>query len=258
MKASQRRAHIRTALAAGQLTVAALAEQYGVVESTIRRDLAVLKRQGLIERTYGGAVSGLGFEAGVGERERLARAEKDAIAREAASLVSDGDTVILDAGTTCAALARQLAARAGLTVVTSSLPVAEAFMSADDVGVVLLGGALRRHSRGTVGPLAESTLRDITARVTFLGADGVVAGRGICEASASQISLKRLMAEQATEVAVLADATKLGVAPSHYWLPLTGQWTLITDDGADATQLDRFDSLDGCDVVVARSDSDPS
>lgn len=251
MKAAQRRAHIQTALAVGRVTVASLARQYGVVESTIRRDLAILKAEGLIERTYGGAVSGLGQETGVTERERLAQAEKDAIGREAASLISDGDTVILDTGTTCAALARHLWARRRLTVITSGFPVADNLMSCDDAEVILLGGSLRRHSRGTVGPVAETALRGITARVAFLGADGVVAGRGICEASPSQISLKELMAAQAGEVVVLADSSKLGQAPSHFWMPLESPWTLITDSGATDEQTQLFESS-GCEVIRAR------
>lgn len=251
MKAAQRRSHIEATLGAGGVTVASLAQQYGVVESTIRRDLAVLKGQGLIERTYGGAVSGLGTEPGVTERERLAQAEKDAIAREAASLVSDGDTVILDTGTTCAALARHLGDRHHLTVITSGFPVAEGLMGFDGTEVIMLGGSLRRQSRGTVGPVTEATLRGMTARLAFLGADGVVAGRGICEASPSQISLKTLMAEQSREVVVLADSTKLGKAPSHFWMPVHTPWTLITDSGADAEQVDRFESS-GCEVIKAK------
>lgn len=253
MKAEQRRKHIQAALLAGRVTVASLAEQYGVVESTIRRDLALLNKQGLIERTYGGAVSGLGYESGVREREQLAQHEKDAIGREAASLVSDGDTVILDTGTTCAALARHLRARRGLTVITNGFPVAEVLMPSQEIETILLGGSLRRQSRGTVGPVAERALRGMTARLVFLGADGVVADRGICEASASQISLKVLMAEQARERVVLADSSKLGSAPSHFWMTLNGPWTLITDDGANDEEVQRFESTGACEVIRARS-----
>lgn len=250
MNAAQRRSHIQATLHAGRVTVAALAQQYGVVESTIRRDLAVLMEHGSIERTYGGAVSGLGSEPGVAERERLAHAEKDAIAREAASLVSNGDTVILDTGTTCAALARHLGDRHHLTVITSGFPVVEGLMGFDGIEVIMLGGSLRRQSRGTVGPVTESALRGMTARLVFLGADGVVAGRGICEASPAQISLKTLMAQQSREVVVLADATKLGTAPSHFWMPVHTPWTLITDSGADARQIDLFEAS-GCEVIRA-------
>lgn len=251
MNASERRSHIRRALLAGRVTVASLAKQYGVVETTIRRDLALLNAEGLIERTYGGAVAGLRAEAGVDEREKLAKSEKDAIGREAASIVSDGDTVILDTGTTCAALARHLRSRRGLTVITSGFPVVEHLLPSEDIEIILLGGAVRPQSRGTVGPLAEAALRGITASITFLGADGVVAGRGICEASAAQISLKRLMAEQAREVVVLADSSKLQRSPSNFWMQLRAPWTLITDTAADATDVRLFESSDGCRVIKA-------
>jgi DeoR/GlpR family transcriptional regulator of sugar metabolism len=105
---------------------------------------------------------------------------------------------------------------------------------------------------GVVGPLTEQTLRRITVDKAFLGCDGVVAGRGLCEANVQQTALKELMAEQAAEVFVLADATKLGRASQQYWAPLSRRWTLITDAGSTDQQVAPFTRL-GVRVICAES-----
>jgi DeoR/GlpR family transcriptional regulator of sugar metabolism len=253
MNSKQRRAGIHEAILTGRASVDDLAQRFGVSPSTIRRDLALLTGEGQLVRTYGGAAPGLlADEQGVGERERLARAEKAAIARVAADMVSDGDTVILDAGTTCGALARQLRDHHRLTVITSGLSSVEGLLGAQDVEVVLLGGTMRELTRGTVGPLAELVLRRLTAHTVFLSADGVVAGRGLCEANFAQTTLKELMIGQAEDIVVLADASKLDRMASRWWTPLERPWTLVTDDSATAGQLAPFEALGTCRIQVAQ------
>jgi DeoR family fructose operon transcriptional repressor len=105
----------------------------------------------------------------------------------------------------------------------------------------VLGGNLRTISMATTGPLAEEALRQIAADRCFLSADGVVAGRGLCEATLQQVSLKRLMMAQAAEVFVLADASKLGHASQPFWAPVSRPWTLITDAAASAQQCLPFE-----------------
>jgi DeoR/GlpR family transcriptional regulator of sugar metabolism len=253
MNSRQRRAGIHEAILTGGASVDELAQRFAVSPSTIRRDLALLTGEGQLVRTYGGAAPGLlTDEQGVGERERLARPEKAAIARVAADMVSDGDTVLLDAGTTCGALARRLRDRHRLTVITSGLSSVEGLMGAKDVEVILLGGSMRAMTRGTVGPLAELVLRRLTARTVFLSADGVVAGRGLCEANFAQTTLKELMIGQAEDIVVLADASKLGRTASRWWTPLERSWTLITDHSATAEQLAPFQALGTCLVHVVQ------
>ncbi len=93
---------------------------------------------------------------------------------------------------------------------------------------------------GVIGPLAEMVLRRLTVDKAFLGADGVVAGRGLCEASPEQCALKELMMGQAGAVAVLADSSKLGHASQQYWARIPGHWTLVTDPGAGEELLKPF------------------
>lgn len=242
-RTSLRRQRILELIGTGEEDVDVLAATLDVSASTIRRDLAVMSDEGVVTRTYGGAVLAHAQpEQTLSTREHLHRAAKDAIARAAATLIEDGDTVLLDAGSTVGALGRLLPGRR-LRAVTSNLALVPILANAPELDLMVLAGTVRPISMGVVGPLAEQVLRRISADKVFLGADGVVAGRGLCEATPEQISLKELMAAQAAEVFVLADASKLGRATQNFWAPLPGRWTLITDSSATDAQVEPFARL---------------
>lgn len=251
--AAARRKRILNMVLAGQTDVDALSIALDVSSSTIRRDLARLSVDGHLLRTYGGAVPvGVALpEQPFGQRIASNPAQKLAIALCAASLVRPGETIILDAGTTTGALAALLATQSGLCVVTNGLTAIQALAGAAGIELIALGGQLRQISLGFVGPHAERTMRRISASKVFLGADGVVAGRGICEATDAQASLKDLMIQQAEHVFVLADADKLGRAASQAWTPLKRPWTLITDAGATEAQLQPFRQISYATIRVA-------
>ena len=251
-KAAQRRELIkRLASANGLVNVEQLASSFDVTPSTIRRDLSALSRRGELARTYGGAITtAQPPEEPLGQRAGLATVQKEHIARLAASLIEDGEAVILDAGTTTGQLARHLRYRDGLTVITNGLTIMTELAEADGVHVIGLGGDLRHISQGFAGPLAELTLSRLTAGRAFLGADGLDARLGICEASLAQTRLKELMMARAGQVYLLADSTKLGRAPFGAWAPLDGPWTLITDSSASEAQLAPFRDLPDVTVIV--------
>lgn len=240
MRSEERRTRIRGLLQARPVTVEEMAALFDVSPSTVRRDLAALSDEGTVVRTYGGALSAAPGEQPVHERELLALTQKAAIAKLAEQHVRQGQLLLLDAGTTVGALAARLASWSAITVVTNGLTSLAALAGSAGVELVALGGAVRHVSLGMIGPIAESALRGITADAVFLGADGVVAGRGVCEGTAEQAALKRLMIEQAREIYVLADSTKLGQAGSHWWTVLDRPWTLITDEGATPDRLAAF------------------
>jgi DeoR/GlpR family transcriptional regulator of sugar metabolism len=233
-----RREVVHAELAAGRGTVAELAALLNVSPATVRRDLRSLTEQGRATRTYGGAVQrSPQAERTLDEKERRAAAEKDAIAATAASLVAQGDVLVLDAGTTTGQLAWHLRGRVGLTVLTNGINTLITLRDRADVTLITLGGQLRHPSQALIGPLAEETLRHVYADKVFLGADGVVADRGLSCPSLEQASLKALMASRAREVYVLVDRSKLGVAPFPFFAPLPGPVTLITDAGATPGQI---------------------
>jgi DeoR/GlpR family transcriptional regulator of sugar metabolism len=254
LKASQRREQIkRLTSVQGLVNVEQLAESFDVTPSTIRRDLSLLTERGELARTYGGAIATYqgGREPSLGERTRMAPLQKEHIARLAAGFVADGETLILDAGTTTGRLAHRLRGRERLTVITNGVTTLTELADAQDVNVICLGGDLRHISHGFVGPLAELSLARLTADRAFLGADGLDARFGICEASPVQTRLKELMMDRADHVYVLADSSKLGTAPFGAWAPIERPWTLITDGDATAEQLAPFRALDRVTVLVA-------
>jgi DeoR family fructose operon transcriptional repressor len=232
MRSKERNARLLEALNAGEIDVDDLARRFDVSASTVRRDLQLLSKTNVVRRTYGGAIlSGHVAETTLDQRLAVQGKEKQAIARAALDLVADGDTLILDAGSTVAAFGRLLQQRK-LRIITNNLALLPFLAKAPNIELVVLGGALRATSMSTVGPLAVETLRRMTADRAIMSADGVVGGRGLCEADLDQVALKSLMMQQAGEVIVLADAAKLGRAEQSAWAPLPPRWTLVTDSGA--------------------------
>ncbi|HEY8718159.1 DeoR/GlpR family DNA-binding transcription regulator [Pengzhenrongella sp.] len=231
-----RRAEIvRLARTTGLATVDELSGVFDVSASTIRRDLAQLEHAGELARTYGGAIVKVAHpESALRERTGEAFEAKQAIGRWAASQVLAGETVLLDAGSTAAALAHELRSATNVTVATTSLSVISELSGIDSVKVLCLGGTLRPLSQGFVGPLTEAALERMSFDRVFLGADGVSVEFGICEAELEQTRLKELMARRADRVYVLAHAAKLGRRPFHAWAKLPEGWTLVTDADADA------------------------
>jgi len=202
----------------GRATVEALSQQLGVSAATVRRDLSELEKQGLLRRTHGGvlALSGTAFEPSLGEKSGEQMEEKRRIATAAASLVRDGETIILDAGTTTLEIARVLTSRRDITVVTNSLPIAAELAATEGVHVILTGGDLRKNTMALVGPATEAFLKKITADRVFLGTNGVSPERGLSTPNLLEAATKRAMLGAATEVVVVADHTKLGrVAFAH-------------------------------------------
>jgi DeoR/GlpR family transcriptional regulator of sugar metabolism len=212
-----------------------------VTASTIRRDLALLNSQGRLARTYGGAMAlGAHPEASLRQRTGEAFEQKHAIARWAASVVQPGENILLDAGSTAGALAHELRGFGPLSVTTPGLNTLQELADSEGIEVDCLGGRLRGVSQSFVGPLAEASLERMSFDRVFLGADAVTAEDGICEADHAQTRLKELMARRGRSVYVLADSSKLGLRPFHAWARLALPWTLVTDDGADPAQVQKF------------------
>jgi DeoR family fructose operon transcriptional repressor len=250
MRSKERHARLLEALNAGEIDVDDLARRFDVSASTVRRDLQHLSRTNAVRRTYGGAIlSGPAAETTLEQRLAVNGSEKQAIARAALDLIEDGDTLVLDAGSTVAAFGRLLLQRR-LRIITNNLALLPFLAKAPAIELIVLGGVLRSTSMSTMGPLASEALRRMTADRAIMSADGVVGGRGLCEADLEQVALKSLMMEQAREAIVLADASKLGRAEQIAWAPLPSHWTLVTDAGASEEQRGRL-AESGARIVVA-------
>ncbi|RAJ63553.1 DeoR family transcriptional regulator [Streptomyces sp. Amel2xB2] len=248
----KRRDDILREVLAGNGDIARLAARFGISVSTVRRDLQQLAGDGHVHRTYGGAVAGgHTAERTLDEKESGSREQKEAIARTAAGQVADGDVVLIDAGTTTGRLARALAARSGITVVTNSTIALRHLAEAHGVELVVLGGRVRRPNGAILGPEGEETLRRLTPDLVFLGADGLHPRDGLCCPSLEQAHAKELMAARSREVFVLADASKLGAGPFPYHARPAGPWTLVTDEGAEPEKVREFVATGECEVMTA-------
>lgn len=241
---------VSLATMAGTANVEDLSSHFGVTPSTIRRDLAALDAQGRLARTYGGALGLIPHpESSLRQRMGVAYEEKQAIARWAAAQVKPGESLLLDAGSTVAAVARELRSAKDLRVASVGLTVLEELTDAEGIQLDCLGGRVRRLSQSLLGPLTEAALERMTFDRAFLSADAVMAGRGICEADLEQTRLKELMAQRAEKVYVLAHATKLGKSPFHAWAHLPLPWILVTDDSAAEEDIEPF-TAEGIEVIV--------
>jgi DeoR/GlpR family transcriptional regulator of sugar metabolism len=248
-----RRAEIvRLAQSIGLASVDEMSALFGVTPSTIRRDLSLLMSQGLIARTYGGAIP-LKRQPEPSLRRRALEGfdAKRGIAKWAAAQVQPGETILLDAGTTVGAMGDFLCDVKELTAVTAGLTALEALADADDVRVECIGGTLRHLSQGFIGPLAEATLQRLTFDRAFLGADAVTADLGICEAELEQTRLKEMMMQRSNRIYVLAHADKLGRRPFHAWAPIPNGATLVTDASATDVQIRPFQTAG---IVVVRAE----
>lgn len=227
----------------GTTRVEDLAEALSVSASTVRRDLGRLGAEHLVARTYGGAVVPESFhERPITDSARVRTVAKAAIAAAARELVPADGTIFLDAGTTCAALARILVEDADvghLTVVTRGLETAMILTEASFVDTIILGGRVRPLSHGLVGPLTELGLDRLTFDVAFMGADAVDVHRGIGEPTLEETAVKERIATASRQTTVLADATKLREPAAPAWTRFEPGWLLITDAEAPDDLEDR-------------------
>ncbi len=228
----QRRHTIVTLLAEqGELSVDTLARRFETSEVTIRKDLAELERNGLLLRRYGGAVSVPSeLVAEPLEAETVSK-QKQAIARAAADLIRDHNRLIIDSGSSTAALIPELGNKRGLVVMTNSLEVAAALRELENEPTLLMsGGTWDPHSESFQGQVAEQVLRAYDFDQLFIGAAGIDPARGTTTFN-ELLGLSRVMAEVAREVIVLAESHKVGRKIPNLELPWANIDVLITDTG---------------------------
>ena len=233
----------------GPATVTGLAERLGASEATIRRDLIQLSEEGLLRRVYGGAVPIDDRDDPFVDVAEIRVKEKDAIASRCAELVRDGETVLLDIGTTAHRVARHLRGRS-LTVVTSNLAVYEELADDASIDLVLLGGMLRREYRSLVGFLTEDNLRQVHADRLFLGTSGVRPSGQVMDTTVVEVPVKRAMIAASDQVVLVADADKF---PGTGMARVCGPNELdvvVTNDGADAATTAAFREA-GVEVIEA-------
>jgi DeoR family transcriptional regulator of aga operon len=232
----QRRRIIRALVESqSQGNVADLARRFRVSEVTIRSDLAALANVGALVRVHGGALPpGDGEELPLTVKQTLYHAEKVRIAGAAAALIQDGETVILDSGTTTAEIARQIRGLRlrSLNVITNALNIAVVLANAHHVNLIIPGGVLRRKSWSLAGPQAEQALRDLQADRLFLGVDSLDPEIGLMTPHVLEAKLNALMIRIARQTIAVTDSSKLLRRNLSVIAPVEQVHLLITDSGA--------------------------
>jgi len=208
----------------GRVLVKDLARHFRISQITIRKDLEALDGQGVIQRTHGGALpvqAGALLDPTLREKEKLHRKQKAQIALAAARLVEEGQSVLLDSGTTTTAIARAIKDMAQLTVITNAVNIA-AELAGTHIEVILTGGTLRKNSFSLVGPLAERTLRQLSADILDTKA-------GLFTPNLLESEVNRAMVEISRRTIAVCDSSKFGRRSLCNIMPVTMVHELITD-----------------------------
>ncbi|MFI6100526.1 DeoR/GlpR family DNA-binding transcription regulator [Lentzea sp. NPDC051213] len=252
---SRRELILRTLRQDGPSEVRSLAAKLGVSQATIRRDLEQLDADGKLTRVYGGAMNLVVGDIDTDDVDdpfaqvAAERAEaRDVVARAAAAVVQDGETVLLDIGTTMHRLAHHLHGKR-ITVITSNLAVFDELRDDADVELVLLGGMVRRRYHSLVGFLTEDNLRQVHAGQLFLGTSGVRADGAVMDTTLVEVPLKRAMIKAADQVVLVADGGKFpGVGVARVCGPDDLDVVVTTASADPATRLALQEA--GVDVTV--------
>ena len=254
MKGAERQLKIRQMLGSRDFVdLETLRRELGTSESSVRRDLDRLERGGVLKRVYGGALNvqpaaGDSFSFAV-ETQRLS-AEKSRMAKLVAGLIEDGQTVILDGGSSVAAVAAELLARP-LHVVTNSLPIAEILEEARSIELTLTGGYLDSRLRVMLGPFTEQMLGAIRADVLVMGV-GSVSEAGFSNNHTLLVGTEQKMMSAANRVIIVADHTKFGRSAMVPVAPLSAAHVLVSDAGLDPKYVTMLEDH-GLEVYLASS-----
>jgi DeoR/GlpR family transcriptional regulator of sugar metabolism len=234
----------------GQVKVAQLSDALGTTVVTIRSDLAALERDGYLERIPGGAIQTVKnfYNLEFQRRKHENMSYKKAIASTASNLVADGETIMINSGTTTYFTAVELKRRKNLNIVTNSISVAIELDAHPTFRVILLGGEINSQYSFTYGNDAMTQLRKYKADKAILSVDGVHSEVGLTTYHAEEAEINKLMMERSRQTVIVADKTKLGfesfsnigsVSRAHVW---------ITNEGVDDHMLEKI-RLHGTDII---------
>lgn len=228
-----------------KVRVEELGEKFGVSLVTIRNDLNYLESKGLIHRVYGGALIRdlVAYDSALREKAKLHVEEKRRIGAKAAEMIFDGDSIILDSGTTTVEIARRIKNRKDLTIMTNAVNIATELAGSPQISVILTGGRLRENSFSLVGPHAEVTLREFYFDKLFLGVDGFDMDVGLTTPNQLEAHLNTVMVEVARETILVTDSSKFGRKSLCRISGLDKINKIITDEGIHREYRDQLAKL---------------
>ncbi|WP_052487922.1 DeoR/GlpR family DNA-binding transcription regulator [Gordoniibacillus kamchatkensis] len=232
-----------------------LVKEFNVSEETIRRDLNQLEKEGIVKKNYGGAIlteelqQVIATIPPVQQRKFQFFEEKDAIGRQAASLVQENQIIVLDSGSTTWCVSRYLKQTPGLMVVTNGINVAEEFSQHEDASIFLLGGKLVKKSMSVVGPQAVDELHKYSANYAFIGTSGITISKGFTSSDLFEAEVKRAMIQAGKQIVMLADHSKFERQALVSFADFQDVDVLVTSDLADMEILEEIEKT-GVQVIV--------
>jgi DeoR/GlpR family transcriptional regulator of sugar metabolism len=247
---------IESILIKGRVTIPDICEMFNISEMTARRDLKELDRQGLLRRIHGGAIANLGrsYEPPLNTRAAKNQPVKEAIGLKAADLIFDGDSIALDVGTTTLEIVGGLKGKKNLTIVTSSLPIANLIVDTlsleVDVRLILTGGIIRPRELSSVGNISLRVYEELHVDKAFIGIAGISLTDGLTEYNIEDTENKKMLIHTAQEKIVVADGTKFGVTTFAKVAPLTSVDKIVSDRNAPSEMVEQIRKL-GIEVILS-------
>lgn len=235
----------------GQVDVVSLSKALNVSEVTIRNDLKRLEQKNALIRARGGAfkVDRVGMDFTISDKNKQNYDEKKKIGKAAAALIQEGDTIILDSGTTTMEIARNLGSIGELTVITNAMNIANQLAEHPKVNVIIPGGSLRKNSLSLVGTMAEESFKNYFCDKLFLAVDGFSMTHGLSTPNAEEAHLNRVMMTISKQVIVVADSTKFHKRSFAFIANTNEIDTLVTDAGIPEEDRKKLETA-GIKVII--------
>ena len=235
-----------------KVTVAQLCDYFNVSGATIRNDLRELENSNLLRRTHGGAIvkSKTGYELDTQHKEGQYQAEKEKIGEAALNMIDDGDTIILDTGTTTFELAKRLGVKRNLTVVVNDIQIARYLEEMVDINIVFIGGYIRKKFHCTVGTWGVKMISELSVDKAFMATNGISLKKGATTPDLNHAEIKKAMISIANKVFILCDNSKIGRNAFVQFADLHQIDAIITDPGIDKVSRGEFET-GGIEVMIA-------
>ena len=237
----------------GKVTVNELSKKLSISAVTIRNDLAHLEKQNMLIRARGGAIKvkhfRMGIDPSISDKQKEFLKEKQLIAKAAVQLIENGDTIVIDSGTTTTEIAKNLEQFTNLTIITNALNIAVILSEYKGFSIFMPGGALRKSSLSLVGSLAGESMKRFHCDKLFLGVDGFDTSEGLSTPNTEEAYLNSLMIGRARKVIVVTDSRKFNRKRFAYISDLSKIDVVITDSGISEEDLAKLNNL-GIEVIV--------
>lgn len=235
------------------VTVQELIDRFKVSDMTIRRDLAYLEELGFIKRVHGGAIyieGGEEEDIPISVREDMDKHLKQRISRKAMSIIQEGDSILLDAGSSTLEIARELLSRKNITVITNGINISQLLTKNQDIQIIMACGEVRHSTQSMVGPATIDFLKTFQVEHAFIGCSGISFERGLTNSNMAEGAVKRTMMEIANNVCVVADHTKFERNTFNRFASLDDVDKIITTKELDVKIVNHFKDVHKPEILL--------